>query len=55
MRERSLDCVDVGNWNELVKYYSLFEDLSDEAREFLQPRKAKFMQLLSNVINNNRK
>ena len=51
MRERSLDQVEVGNWDELSEYYSIAnQDLNDEAKEFLRPKKSKLTRRLVKVL-----
>ena len=52
MRKRSIDQVDIGNWDELSQYYSLVnQDLPDEAKSFLRPKKSKLKKRLIKVLN----
>lgn len=52
MRERSINDVEVGNWDELSQYYSLVnQDLNDEAKEFLKPKKSRLARRLVKVLN----
>ena len=53
MRERTVDKVEVGDWDKLSEYYSLVnQDLNDEAKEFLRPKKSKLAKHLIKVLNN---
>lgn len=52
MRERSIGQVDVGNWDELSSYYSMFnQDLNEEAKEFLKPKKKELGKRLIKTLN----
>lgn len=51
MREKSINEVEVGNWNKLSEYYSLVnQDLNDEAKEFLRPKKSKLVNRLVRTL-----
>ena len=51
MRERSLDKVEVGDWDQLSQYYSLVnQDLNEEAKEFLRPKKSKLARRLVKAL-----
>lgn len=53
MRERFIDEVEIGDWDKLSEYYSLVnQDLNDEAKEFLRPKKSKLLRRLIRVLNN---
>lgn len=53
MRQRSLGDVEVGDWDELSEYYYLEnEDLNDEAKEFLKPKKVELINSLVKTLNN---
>ena len=52
MRERSINEVEVGDWDKLSEYYSLVnQDLSEEAKEFLKPKKSKLARQLVKTLN----
>lgn len=53
MRERSINEVEVGDWDQLSEYY-LEEnpDLNDEAKEFLSHKKDVLVKRLINALNN---
>lgn len=53
MRERSIGQIEIGDWDELSNYYSLVnQDLNDEAKEFLKPKKSKLAKRLVKTLNN---
>ncbi len=52
MRERSIGEVEIGDWDKLSEYYFLFnQDLNDEAKEFLKPKKSKLVKRLVRTLN----
>ena len=53
MREKTIDKVEVGDWDKLSEYYSLVnQDLNEEAKEFLRPKKSKLIKRLVRTLNN---
>lgn len=53
LREQWIDNVKVGDWDKLSEYYSLVnQDLNDEAKEFLRPKKSKLLKRFVRTLNN---
>lgn len=53
MREKTINKVEIGNWDKLSEYYYLTnQDLNDDAKEFLRPKKSKLIKRLIRVLNN---
>ncbi len=52
MRERSIGEVEIGDWDKLSEYYLLVnQDLNDEAKKFLSPKKFKIVKRLVRALN----